>query len=115
MIGNDTDQSNLSSKILTSATRNVTGILLSVLEEAYSDDFRSGYVEKYNLTNNDINVVIGPNARFSSFNENDLANIKNEILSSVIRVPNSGTELCNFIIACGFTIANDEIRFFERL
>ena len=91
IIAAETDKSQMSDTVMTSAVKDISGVLEELLKQYKSDEFPGGSAEYYNAENNGIWLDM-ENSRFSSFSKSQYDSIFDKIKdgSIVVKKYNSG-------------------------
>jgi phosphonate transport system substrate-binding protein len=108
VVGTDPAQNNISSRVITSSTKNIKNAVYSVIDSHYKGSWNGGDVEYFNASKNGI----GLNAdfsRFKVFHKEQYNNIKTKIANKTIIVPDNYESLENFLNSLGIDTKNSKI------
>ncbi|MFW6298078.1 MAG: BMP family lipoprotein [Bacillota bacterium] len=95
MIGVDTDQSENSDKVLTSATKALATSVQEMLGRYYDDDFPGGETIRLGADQDGVSLPM-ENSRFTNFDEDAYDAIYSEIADGTLDVPENYDELVDF-------------------
>jgi len=90
VIACETDKSEMSDTVLTSAVKDIAGVLNDILERYEDEEFPGGTEEFYNAQNEGINLEI-ENARFAAFDEDMLEDVYSMLADGEIEVKKSSS------------------------
>jgi len=102
LVGVDSDQSDASDSVITSALKGVGTAAYDVLEEFYSDDFNGGNSISLSAADNAVGLPMDT-SRFTTFNQAAYDAIFAKLGDTVI-VPSSAADLATFVSGLGYTL-----------
>jgi basic membrane protein A and related proteins len=106
VVGVDIDQSNQSTRVITSALKGLGVAVQSALADIYASEFVGGYSLNLGAAENAVGIPTAATSfdRFSTFDAAAYNMIFNKLAANVLGAPSSPAQLEAYILALGYTV-----------